>query len=86
MSETRAITDAEWELHKKAIENLYQTKTLLEVVTSMEQDYGFIAKLVSQISNKSKSKLTQVQGKLNTPENLSNGTFRKIPLVMYGSL
>jgi len=77
MSDTRTITDAEWEVHKTVIERLYQNKTLSEVMTLMEKDYGFIAKLVAHIPNKLTIKLTQSGGKLNTPGNSSNGTFQK---------
>jgi len=58
MSDTRTITDAEWEVHKKAIETLYQNKTLSEVMVLMEQDHGFVAKLAIQIPNKLTTKLT----------------------------
>ncbi|CZR63647.1 uncharacterized protein PAC_13544 [Phialocephala subalpina] len=44
MSDTRTITDAEWEVQKKIIERLYQNQTLGEVMSLMEQDHGFIAK------------------------------------------
>lgn len=44
MAGTQTITDAEWEVHKKVIETLYQNKTLSEVMSLMEQDHGFSAK------------------------------------------
>jgi hypothetical protein len=85
MSDTRTITDAEWAVHKEAIERLYQNKTLSEVMALMEQDHGFIAKLVTQIPNTLTIKLTQVEEKLNTPGNSSNGTFRKTLQVTNGN-
>ncbi|KUJ14548.1 ankyrin, partial [Mollisia scopiformis] len=44
MSDTRTITDAEWEVQKKIIERLYQNHTLSKVMSLMEEDHGFIAK------------------------------------------
>ena len=38
------ITEAEWEVHRKAIEEQYENHTLSEVMTLMEQDHGFSAK------------------------------------------
>ena len=48
MSDTRTITDAEWEVHKTTIEMLYQDqdKTLNEVMEMMEQSYNFAGKFV----------------------------------------
>jgi hypothetical protein len=46
MPDIRTITDAEWEVHKTVIQRLYENNTLSEVISLMEKDYGFIAKLV----------------------------------------
>jgi hypothetical protein len=75
MSDTRVITDAEWEVHKKAIERLYQSKTLRELMALMEQDHNFVATLVTQISNNLAIKLTQSVENLSTPENSNSGAF-----------
>jgi hypothetical protein len=85
MPDTRTITDAEWEVHKNVIERLYQNKTLSEVMSLMEQDHGFIAKLVTQILIIHTTDLTQLEGKLNTPGNSSNGTFPKTLQVTNGN-
>ena len=58
MSDTRTITDAEWEVQKKIIERLYQDHTLSKVMSLMEEDHGFIAKLVAQNLNKHTINLT----------------------------
>jgi len=85
MPSPRTITDAEWEVHKEVIERLYQNNTLNEVVSLMEQDHGFIAKLVNQILNIHTINLTTFAEKLNTPGNSSNGTFQKTLQVINGN-
>jgi hypothetical protein len=75
MSETRTITDAEWEVHKKVIERLYQSKTLRELMALMEQDHNFVATLVTQIPNNVAIELTQSVENLRTPENSNGGAF-----------
>jgi hypothetical protein len=44
MPDTRRSTDPEWGKFKEVIEELYQNKTLNEVMSLMEQNHGFFAK------------------------------------------
>lgn len=86
MPDAPSITDAEWEVHKKVIGRLYQDKPLHEVMSLMEQDHGFVAKLVTQIPIKLAIELTLLVENLNTSENSNTGTFQNTLRARHGHM